>query len=60
MTFASPWFLWALLVVPVVLLAAVLLERRRSRYTVAFTNLDLLAEVAVQESGSYADRHMEP
>jgi Ca-activated chloride channel homolog len=47
-TFASPWFLWALLVVPLVLLAAVLLERRRSRYTVAFTNLDLLAQVAAK------------
>jgi Ca-activated chloride channel homolog len=48
MTFGSPWFLFALAIVPLVLLAAVLLERRRSRYTVAFTNLDLLAQVATR------------
>ncbi len=48
MTFGSPWFLFALAIVPLVLLAAVLLERRRSRYTVAFTNLELLAQVATR------------
>lgn len=48
MTFGSPWFLFALAVVPLVLLAAVLLERRRSRYTVTFTNLELLAQVATR------------
>ncbi len=45
-TFASPWLLAALLVVPLVLVLALLLERRRARYVVAFTNLDLLAQVA--------------
>jgi Ca-activated chloride channel family protein len=45
-TFASPWFLATLLVVPVLLVAALLFERRRARYTVAFTNLDLLAQIA--------------
>jgi len=48
MTFASPWLLFALAIVPLVLLAAVLFERRRSRYTVAFTNLELLAQVATR------------
>ena len=46
MTFASPWFLVALLVVPLVLALALWFDRRRARYTVAFTNLDLLASVA--------------
>ena len=45
-TFASPWLLFALAVVPVALVVAHLLERRRARYAVAFTNLDLLASVA--------------
>jgi len=48
MSFASPWFLWTLLVVPLVLLAALFFERRRARYTVAYTNLDLLAQVATR------------
>ena len=47
-TFASPWFLWTLLAVPIVLVAALLFERRRARYTVAFTNLDLLAQIATR------------
>src|SRR4051812_37639586 len=46
MSFSSPWLLLGLLVVPAMLAFAVLLERRRSRYAVAFTNLDLLAAVA--------------
>jgi Ca-activated chloride channel homolog len=45
-TFAWPWLLLAVLVVPAVLLLALWLDRRRSRYAVAFTNLDLLASVA--------------
>jgi len=45
-SFASPWFLLVLLVVPLMLAAALWLERRRARYAVAFTNLDLLASVA--------------
>jgi Ca-activated chloride channel family protein len=48
MTFASPWLLWTLLVVPLVLLAALFFERRRARYTVAYTNLELLAQVATR------------
>ena len=45
MTFTWPWFLWLLLLVPLALLGARRLERRRARYTVAFTNLDVLAAV---------------
>jgi Ca-activated chloride channel homolog len=40
-----PGLLWALLLVPVALAAYLLAQRRRSRYTVRFTNLDLLANV---------------
>ena len=46
MTFASPWLLVALLLVPAVLLFALWVDRRHSRYAVAFTNLDVLASVA--------------
>jgi Ca-activated chloride channel family protein len=46
MTFASPYMLAFLLIVPVVGLLAVLLDRQRARYPVAFTNLDVLASVA--------------
>jgi Ca-activated chloride channel family protein len=45
-SFASPWFLFALLIVPAALALALWLDRRRARYAVAFTNLDLLASVA--------------
>ena len=45
MTFGSPYLLPLLLVVPAVAFAAWWLERRRARYAVAFTNLDLLASV---------------
>jgi Ca-activated chloride channel family protein len=45
-SFSSPWFLAALLVVPLVLALALWFDRRRARYSVAFTNLDLLAAVA--------------
>ncbi|HEV8459335.1 MAG TPA: VWA domain-containing protein [Gaiellaceae bacterium] len=46
MSFSSPWFLAFLLLVPVVLVLALWFDRRRARYAVAFTNLDLLAQVA--------------
>jgi Ca-activated chloride channel family protein len=44
-SFTSPWLLLALLIVPVTLALALWLDRRRARYAVAFTNLDLLASV---------------
>ncbi|HEY5295183.1 MAG TPA: VWA domain-containing protein [Gaiellaceae bacterium] len=46
MSFLSPWLLLALLIVPVAAGLAWWVDRRRSRYAVAFTNLDLLAAVA--------------
>jgi Ca-activated chloride channel family protein len=45
MTFDWPLALWGLLLVPVVLVAYLVLQRRRMRYAVRFTNLDLLANV---------------
>jgi Ca-activated chloride channel family protein len=49
MTFISPWYLVALLIVPVVLLFALWVDRRRTRYAVAFTNLEVLAQVAATQ-----------
>jgi len=45
-SFSSPWLLLTLLVVPAVVLVAWWLDRRRDRYAVAFTNLDVLAAIA--------------
>jgi len=46
MSFATPWLLFLLLLVPLVLALALWFDRRRARYPVAFTNLDVLASVA--------------
>jgi len=46
MSFSSPWFLSALVLVPLVLALALWFDRRRAHYTVAFTNLELLAGLA--------------
>jgi Ca-activated chloride channel homolog len=43
-----PALLWGLLLVPVALAAYLLAQRRRLRYAVRFTNLDLLASVAAR------------
>jgi Ca-activated chloride channel family protein len=48
-SFTSPWFLLFLLVVPLVLAYALWIDRRRARYAVAFTNLDVLASVAAKQ-----------
>ena len=48
MNFQAPLFLLALLVVPATLVFALVVDRRRARYPVAFTNLDLLASVLEQ------------
>ena len=48
MSFGSPYFLVALLLVPAVLLLALWFDRKRARYAVAFTNLDVLATVVAQ------------
>jgi Ca-activated chloride channel homolog len=53
-----PGLLWALLLVPVALAAYLLAQRRRSRYTVRFTNLDLLANV-VSDTPRWR-RHLPP
>jgi Ca-activated chloride channel family protein len=51
MTFLSPIRLWLLALVPVVLAVYVLLQLRRKQYTLRFTNLDLLAQVAPKNPG---------
>jgi Ca-activated chloride channel family protein len=46
MTFLAPLMLLALLLVPVLLALYLWVQRRRQRYAVRFTNLDLLANLA--------------
>lgn len=46
MNFTSPWYLLVLLVVPALVAYAVVNDRRRARYPVSFTNVELLAAVA--------------
>jgi Ca-activated chloride channel homolog len=45
-SFQSPWLLLALLAVPLAVALYLLAERRRMRYAVRFTNMDVLATVA--------------
>ena len=45
MSFASPFILWGLLLLPVALVGYWLIQRRRIKYAARFTNLDLLANV---------------
>ena len=58
MTFAAPSVLLGLLVVPLAALAYVFIQRRRSRYAVRFTNVDLLANLVDQAPGWR--RHVPP
>jgi Ca-activated chloride channel family protein len=53
-----PGLLWTLVLVPVALAAYLFAQRRRSRYTVRFTNLDLLANVVSAKPGWR--RHVPP
>lgn len=46
MSFLAPERLWLLLLIPLLLIGYLLLQRRRSRYAVRFTNLSLLDTVA--------------
>jgi Ca-activated chloride channel family protein len=46
MTFLAPFLLLGLLLVPILAGLYVLIQRRRTRYAVRFTNLDLLANLA--------------
>jgi Ca-activated chloride channel homolog len=57
MSFQSPWLLLALLAVPLAVALYLLAERRRMRYAVRFTNMDVLATVAV---GSVWRRYVPP
>jgi Ca-activated chloride channel homolog len=58
MTFEQPMLLWGLLALPLALAAYLLTQRRRARYAVRFTNLDLLASV-VQSAPGWR-RHLPP
>jgi Ca-activated chloride channel family protein len=51
MTFLSPEMLWGLLLVPAALALYVVAQRRRMRFAVRFTNLDLLANVVHRSPG---------
>ncbi len=55
-SFASPHYLFALLVVPLFLLFAAFVRRRRSRYTVSFTNLEMLAEISSRRRARWLRR----
>ena len=50
MSFASPLFLLTLLIVPLAVAGWFWAQRRRARYAVAFTNLDILASVVDRTS----------
>jgi Ca-activated chloride channel family protein len=58
MSLEWPGFLWALALVPVAALAYLFGQRRRTRYAVRFTNLDLLANVITRSPGWR--RHLPP
>jgi Ca-activated chloride channel homolog len=51
MSFASPFILWGLLLVPIALVGYWLVQRRRIKYAARFTNLDLLANVVDASPG---------
>jgi Ca-activated chloride channel family protein len=58
MSLEWPGFLWALALIPAALLAYLFGQRRRTRYAVRFTNLDLLANVVSRSPGWR--RHLPP
>jgi Ca-activated chloride channel family protein len=49
MTLIQPYYLIALIVVPAALFFLIVMNRRRARYAIAYTNLDVLASVAEQQ-----------
>jgi Ca-activated chloride channel family protein len=50
-SFAAPAYLVALILVPLFLVFAAVVRRRRATYTVAFTNLEMLAGVTAKRRG---------
>lgn len=58
MSLEWPGFLWAFALIPAAVLAYLLGQRRRTRYAVRFTNLDLLANVVPRSPGWR--RHLPP
>ena len=53
MSFQSPWLLLFLLLVPAVVAFVLWVDRRNARYAVAFTNIDVLASVAVARRSTW-------
>ncbi|MEV0408937.1 VWA domain-containing protein [Actinoallomurus sp. NPDC050550] len=51
MTFLAPERLWWLLLLPLMVIAYLLMQRKRKKYAVRFTNLALLAQVAPHRPG---------
>lgn len=51
MSFATPFILWGLLLLPLALLGYWFVQRRRIKYAARFTNLDLLANVVDASPG---------
>jgi Ca-activated chloride channel family protein len=51
MSFATPFILWGLLLIPLALVGYWLVQRRRIKYAARFTNLDLLANVVDASPG---------
>jgi Ca-activated chloride channel family protein len=49
-SFGTPWLLLTLLVLPLAIVLYLVAERRRMRYAVRFTNVDVLASVATGRS----------
>jgi Ca-activated chloride channel homolog len=58
MSFAWPLMLFSLALIPVLVLAYLLVQRRRVKYAMRFTNLDLLANVVDRSPGWR--RHLPP
>jgi Ca-activated chloride channel homolog len=48
MSFGTPIVLWGLVLIPLAVVLYALAQRRRMRYAVRFTNLDLLANVVTK------------